>query len=765
MVRFQPFFHRIISSTRSCSQKTGPTLDTKRRKLAVMMGTERGSRVVRRACGERGFGVAMAEAMMLAAGRGGDAARSIWGTRARADFAGESGAEEAQDDARGSDVIIFVAGARDSGLSRTASAGTSTYSNVAIVVDHKLLLHRHTRSLMSTLSPLLLPSLNALLAALALPFALDHPTDLTPSLLLAIFESLISARLPIPSAVRQSRTRDAKARAMLVLLGVLECDVLRGGEHSVAASNADDSVLGAGGVSVDGWVDEIGLGDVDPERLADGGWEETIFVGELLCWLARRKGILPRTSSEHRSSHPRSLYSNHHSYCTEEGEGDFSTSLLLRPSPARPQSPIDDFSALSHITDVPRHPLVHSPEPSLSASATTGTDLSIRARSVSSRTSVSNTHDESDQVSQDTVQMYDHRQMMQDAEEDDDLPPTFRPRCIHELEDPSYIRALGGPSSSFDPSASHESPSDLSRDQDDEQDNDDPYAPPTPTPRRVRLTGWIDPVDPATEFSHFAASRAHSRSRACNSTAGLGPGPQPNKQARTGELFTSTPRLKTDASPRPLPGPSKPRRVSPSPSPSPPPASSKHPPPHSHPSPPPSPHAHSDPPFDVSFSTFNNTSTPAKPRPPRRPQFQTTTPHEIASDTRADRGKGGGSAATAIGPGRRRDRSPSYTPSPPSFGSLRSAGAGTRGSSGPKTRAGAHTTPAPPTRQRSTSPSPTSANGKSPPVSPPGSTATTNTLLTERARLLTELAALKRARAASGARMGSGSGRRVGVGV
>lgn len=651
---------------------------------------------------------------------------------------------------------------------------------------------------MSTLSPrplipTLLPSLNALLAALSLPFSLDHPTDLTPSLLLAIFESLIGARLPIPSSVRQSRTRDAKSRAMLVLLGVLECDVLRGGtstnsEHSIAVSNADDSVLGgAGGVSVDGWVDEIGLGEVDPERLADGGWEETIFVGELLCWLARRKGILPRTRSSHRSSHPRSLYSNHHSYGTEEGDTtNFSSSLLLRPSPAktprspRPPSPsIDDtdadpdadFSALSHISDVPRHPLVHSPEPSLSISPTTGTDLSIRARSVSSRTSVSIARDDPDafeEASQDTVQMYDPRRTMQGADDDDDRPPTFHPRCIHDLEDPSYIRALAGPSSSFDPSLSHERVSEdegddlLDEDEDDEQGNGDPYAPPTPTPQRVRLTGWIDSVDAATELGHFAASRSHSRTRAFHTSTGSELGPlQSHIHSRTDELSRPTSRPKTDISPRPRPGlsnPRTPRRASPtpspspSPSPSPPPTLSTHPPKRS--SSPASPPA-SDPPFDVSFSTLNNTSTPAKPRPLRRTPVQTSS-------------------------SRRRERSPSYTPSPPSFstpgGSRHSAttiaGGGGSGSGSSSTRGSLGRTPLPLSTRK----------GASPPASQ-GSTATTNTLLTERARLLTELAALKRARAASGSggvssvAVGSGAGgmgtggghgvvgRRVGVGV
>ncbi|KAF8125166.1 hypothetical protein EV363DRAFT_1537635 [Boletus edulis] len=545
---------------------------------------------------------------------------------------------------------------------------------------------------MSTLSPhpllpTFIPSFNALLAALALPFSIDHPTDLTPSLLLAIFESLICARLPIPSSVRQSRTRDAKARAMLVLLGVLECDVLRGGtstdaEHSIAASTADDSVLGgAGGVSVDGWVDEIGLGEVDPERLADGGWEETIFVGELLCWLARRKGILPRTKPSHRTSHPRSLYSNYHSYGTE-GEGDtadFSTSLLLRTfSPSKIATTPIAFP-MSPVT-----PSFTLPEPSFSVSATTNTDLSIRARSVSSHTSVSNAHDDPDEfeeASQDTLQLYDPRRMMQDAEEDDDRPPTFRPWCIHELDDPSYIRALAGPSSSFDPVPEDED--DLTRDEADnadEQDYDDLYEPSTPTLRRVRLTGWIEPVDSAAELSQFAASRAHSRSRVFNASPSTSSGPPSRSQMQTyqhalaSEFPKSTSRLKRDLSPPPRPGSSKPRTprrpsLSPPPSPPlspPPPTSSKHPPTRWSPSPPsspPSPPAHSDPPFDVSFSTLNNTSTPAKPRPPRRPQF-----HASASDAHAgvDRGKSGGNVAAATPTAkragterpRRRDRSP-----------------------------------------------------------------------------------------------------------
>lgn len=73
----------------------------KRRKLELIIGTERGSRALRRASErERGFEGAMAEAMILAVGGSEDcpidAERSICGTSAKADFAGEGGSAGAR---------------------------------------------------------------------------------------------------------------------------------------------------------------------------------------------------------------------------------------------------------------------------------------------------------------------------------------------------------------------------------------------------------------------------------------------------------------------------------------------------------------------------------------------------------------------------------------------------------------------------------------------------------------------------------------------
>ncbi|KAI0313850.1 hypothetical protein OF83DRAFT_1064808 [Amylostereum chailletii] len=112
----------------------------------------------------------------------------------------------------------------------------------------------------------LVSTLNRLLMSIGLPFDLETPLDLTPSLLLAILESLLENRLPIPQAVRESRDHPSKVHAMKVFLGVLESDVIK---------------------------QDVGLSDIDPRRLASGDWEETVFVGELLCWLGRQTGILP----------------------------------------------------------------------------------------------------------------------------------------------------------------------------------------------------------------------------------------------------------------------------------------------------------------------------------------------------------------------------------------------------------------------------------------------------------------------------------------
>jgi len=39
---------------------------------------------------------------------------------------------------------------------------------------------------------------------------------------------------------------------------------------------------------------EVGLADLDPRRLASGEWDEVVFVGEVICWLAERMDYLEK---------------------------------------------------------------------------------------------------------------------------------------------------------------------------------------------------------------------------------------------------------------------------------------------------------------------------------------------------------------------------------------------------------------------------------------------------------------------------------------
>ena len=134
------------------------------------------------------------------------------------------------------------------------------------------------------LSSPLINHLNDLLDRLGLPFILDTPLELTPSLLLAILESLLQSRLPVSPSIRESRSDAAKVQAMKIFLGVLEADIVK---------------------------EDIGLSEIDPRRLAAGEWEEVVFVAKLLCWLGKQMGLLPskHTSSTRSPRRPRSTVS------------------------------------------------------------------------------------------------------------------------------------------------------------------------------------------------------------------------------------------------------------------------------------------------------------------------------------------------------------------------------------------------------------------------------------------------------------------------
>lgn len=316
--------------------------------------------------------------------------------------------------------------------------------------------------------PTLVPTLNALLAALSLPFELTSPTDMTPSLLLAVLESILESRLPIPASIRASRSSLAKVEAMKVFLGVLECDILPPDE-------------------------DIGLADLDPRRLAEGAWEESVFVGELLCWLGRKRGIIDALVGD-----------------DSEGEVDFTASMLLHPEPS--------YTELSHITDVPRHPRVSSPS---TATMSAQTDLSMHNASyIESDTSIADSE-------------------LSDRTETQPIPNTgvyHQPQCIHELDDPSYFLGRDASYASSVDDSMEEFDPDLST-----QSSSSVEQPPTPTPQPVRFKGWIGAVDSELGINAFAANKLNTstpvkdRSRRQSSTS-------------TSGIYSTTPRMRMPAS-------------------------------------------------------------------------------------------------------------------------------------------------------------------------------------------------------------------------
>lgn len=103
----------------------------------------------------------------------------------------------------------------------------------------------------------LVAELGLLLRALHLPLTLESPAELTPSLLLAILESILASRLPLSSNLRNALTsksteaKNAKIQCMKVFLGVFS-DILK---------------------------EDVGLANIDPRKLANGDWDEVVYIG------------------------------------------------------------------------------------------------------------------------------------------------------------------------------------------------------------------------------------------------------------------------------------------------------------------------------------------------------------------------------------------------------------------------------------------------------------------------------------------------------
>ncbi|KAH9948856.1 hypothetical protein B0H21DRAFT_205146 [Amylocystis lapponica] len=288
----------------------------------------------------------------------------------------------------------------------------------------------------------LVSTLNLLLETLHLTIRIETPYDLTPSLLLAILESIQQSRLPIAPAIRESRDFPSKVQAMKVFLGLLENDVLQM---------------------------DVGLSEVDPRRLAAGEWSEVVFMGELLCWLGRCAGILPRG-------------------VTAAGRPG---STVLSENITRDAPPVARPRTASPSTHSTITTSIHS-YLSLSRSAPAGSDTTVLSMA-------SEPH-----MPLPELGLFDTPAPPTPPEPStsESFAPPTRPRCIHEVEDGSFIRHLGY-SDSF---ASDAEPDETSSCCDCPTDIEDTAPPLLPPPRR---SGWINRADDSSELrSHTASHRA-----------------------------------------------------------------------------------------------------------------------------------------------------------------------------------------------------------------------------------------------------------------
>ncbi|EPQ54409.1 hypothetical protein GLOTRDRAFT_139004 [Gloeophyllum trabeum ATCC 11539] len=271
-------------------------------------------------------------------------------------------------------------------------------------------------------------ALNNLLASLDLPFTLESPEELIPSLLLAILESILRTRLPIAANIRESRTLADKVQAMKIFLGVLENDII--------------------GV-------DVGLSDMDPRKLAVGEHEEVVFVGELLCWLSRKHGLgLPGES--------------------------------LDTIPDVPPMHFRD----ARVYDRAPSPSVHS---TITSSPNTTYSFQTHAILSADTTAIDLTGSPTDTYASTLARGRSERRC--------------RPRCIHEVDDSSFLAELHGLRRPGPSNETRNEPEDFSADDLSASYCDCSHNVSSQQTIPVRTAGWLDEVDPNLELASFESSR------------------------------------------------------------------------------------------------------------------------------------------------------------------------------------------------------------------------------------------------------------------
>ncbi|PCH39886.1 hypothetical protein WOLCODRAFT_97941 [Wolfiporia cocos MD-104 SS10] len=290
-------------------------------------------------------------------------------------------------------------------------------------------------------------SLNELIDKLHLRIVLETPLDLTPSLLIAVLESVLESRLEIPATVRQSRDFPSKVQAMKIFLGVLETEVIR---H------------------------DVGLSEVDPRKLAAGDRDEAVFVGELLVWLGKTTGILPCMSLEEPRPSRFDPGPSVHAYHRTQVRG--------------PASPLSQSTTSN---------TAHS-KLSMICSAPADSDTSFE--SARSEAAIPHQEEEDDRYIDTNVRHVSPAPSRASST----IPPRSRPRprCIHEVEEPSFLyhdETTGVPSLVNDTSAAADSFFEC------------PPSSSRSSPAPVRYTGYIRHVDDASEINSFEAARKSLR--------------------------------------------------------------------------------------------------------------------------------------------------------------------------------------------------------------------------------------------------------------
>jgi len=317
--------------------------------------------------------------------------------------------------------------------------------------------------------PTLVAQLNLLLTSLNLPIPLISPTDLTPSLLIAILESILGIRIPlINNKIECKQSKASKIQNMKIFLGVLETDILQ---------------------------KDVGLSELDPRKLADGEWEEVLYIAELLCWIGRRMGYIPRHAEK----------------------GEESTFIL----PPRRKVEVPSLSRTMTIGPPSPKSQLDIDAESISQGSSTVTGSAKKSQqtfspfiSPNGRESVTslNTGDhEDDAQSQDddTESTSDILSALSPFTQPNRLPP----QCIHEVPSPSVLFSLDLPV------ATHPKSKASTRRTLGEGDCDTSLYNTTPIEHdyigdrsrsSVRYDGFIEPVDEDMELASFESSRSMS---------------------------------------------------------------------------------------------------------------------------------------------------------------------------------------------------------------------------------------------------------------